>query len=269
MDKGKVSLASKLDKKVGKKKKIGAVKPIKRIKKVTPSLSAKEVHHIVSNPYEQMGDIAPKYINTDPDMPIHPYRVSCAGVSGSGKSSICCSLIAHCGIFEKILIVTANPDEPLYRVLAENNPGMVEVTEDMDGLPPLEELDDSEQRMIIFDDQLGCSTKIQKRIIQYFLQSRKKNCSCIYISQNFFGIPMDIRKNSTHVIITRLNSETDFREIGRRLLGIVNSQQLKDIYKHATTPDEETDMFNSFLMIDLMAPPETMFSKGFDSVYVI
>ena len=52
-------------------------------------------------------------------------------------------------------------------------------------------MNDKAQKIVIFDDFV--TEKNQKRIIDYFIQGRHKNCSIIYLSQSYYGTPKDIR----------------------------------------------------------------------------
>ena len=62
-----------------------------------------------------------------------------------------------------------------------------------DEIIPVDQLDNDIQRVVIFDDYV-CE-KIQKPLIDYFIQGRHKNCSVIYLTQSFYGCPKAIRLN--------------------------------------------------------------------------
>ena len=61
---------------------------------------------------------------------------------------------------------------------------------------PVPELDDDNQKIVIFDDFV-CE-KNQKPLIEYFIRGRHKNCSVIYLSQSYYLTPKDIRLNCSH-----------------------------------------------------------------------
>ena len=48
---------------------------------------------------------------------------------------------------------------------------------------PLDQLDNDNQKIVIFDDFV-CE-KNQKPIVDYFIGGRHKNCSVIYLSQSY------------------------------------------------------------------------------------
>ena len=69
-----------------------------------------------------------------------------------------------------------------------------------DEVPSLDELNDENQKIVVFDDFV-CEKKNQKPLIEYFIRSRHKNCSVIYLSQSYYLTPKDIRLNCSHFCI--------------------------------------------------------------------
>ena len=96
-------------------------------------------------------------------------------------------------------------ERPKYRELIKNlqpvsNEAGFEVIETSnDEIPSLDELDDESQKIVVFDDFV-CE-KNQKPLIEYFIRSRHKNCSVIYLSQSYYLTPKDIRLNCSHFCI--------------------------------------------------------------------
>ena len=68
---------------------------------------------------------------------------------------------------------------------------------------------------MIFDDYV-CE-KNQNTIIDYFIQSRHKNCSVIYLSQSFYKTPRDIRLNCSHYCIFEFPSSRERNTISSEL----------------------------------------------------
>src|SRR5256885_13247170 len=56
-------------------------------------------------------------------------------------------------------------------------------------------------KLTIFEDVCSDPSAIQKKIISYFSRGYHENISSIYVSQKFHRIPMDIRKNATHIVL--------------------------------------------------------------------
>ena len=73
------------------------------------------------------------------------------------------------------------------------------IEESNDEIVPLHELDDDNQKIVIFDDYI-CERN-QKPLVQYFIGGRHKNCTVIYLSQSYYLTPKDIRLNCSHFCI--------------------------------------------------------------------
>ena len=68
-----------------------------------------------------------------------------------------------------------------------------------DEVIPVDQLQNTDmQRVVIFDDYV--SEKVQKPLIDYFIQGRHKNCSVIYLTQSFYGCSKVIRLNNNNTI---------------------------------------------------------------------
>ena len=90
-------------------------------------------------------------------------------------------------------------------------------------IPVIELEYEDNQKLVIFDDYV-CDKK-QKKIEDYFMQGRHKNCSVIYLSQSFFKTPFEIRKACSHYCLYEPQSSGDSTRISSEL-GI-NKKDLK------------------------------------------
>ena len=112
---------------------------------------------------------------------------------------------------------------------------------------PVSELEyEDNQKLVICDDYV-CD-KNQKKLIDYSMQGRRKNCSVIYLSQSFFKTPFEIRKGCTHYCLYQPLSKGDTTRISSEL-GIN-----KEDFKSATRKP------NSFLYFD---KPKKYIAKNF------
>ena len=117
-----------------------------------------------------------------------PFRALINSPSGSGKTSFLLSLIKLFqegkGTYPDIFIITRNSDEPLYN--------QIQILEGIHNLPNLDKFDKEENHLVCLDDMM--TVKDQTPIINYFIRCRKLNCSIVYLTQNYFSVPPEIRQ---------------------------------------------------------------------------
>ena len=190
-----------------------------------------------------------------------PFRMLIIGGSGSGKTQTLMNLIRIMnGTFNNIHIITKNKEEPLYEYLESKVDTGLTITEGIDSAPNLDEFDKKEQTLIVMDDLV--LEKNQKQLEQYFIRARKLNCSLVYLSQSYFGVPKMIRMNLNYVIIKRLNTLQDlFRMMREYSLG-VSKDVLVDLYQHSIQNNKQ-----DFLLVDLDSEPKDRFRFNFLDVY--
>jgi hypothetical protein len=166
-----------------------------------------------------------------------PFRSLVVAPSGSGKSNFITNLISlFCkgrGTYDNIYIFCKCKDEPLYRYLADKSKGLIEVFENLEKLPALNDLNACKQTLIIFDDMV---TDIKKHpiISEYFIRGRKKGASIMFLSQSFYNTPKIIRQNVNYVVILKLGGTRDINSLLREVSIGLTKEQLLDMYKEAT-----------------------------------
>ena len=105
----------------------------------------------------------------------------------------------------------------------------------------LEDIDESIQKLITFDDMIV--EKNLKQVEELFIRGRKLNCSIIFISQSYFGIPQMIRQNSNYFILTPGINGRNLINIATDHSGAIDSSKFRDLYRSYTTND-------NFMLID-------------------
>ena len=65
---------------------------------------------------------------------------------------------------------------------------------------------------MIFDD-IMTNKKIQAIFKEFFIRCRKLNISLVFITQSFFSVPNDVRLNSTHCLIMKINNRKELQNI--------------------------------------------------------
>ena len=138
-----------------------------------------------------------------PFTPDRCFRMLVCGPSGSGKTNLL-DMIHRLLFFDKIYLYAGNFQQSRYQQLInlfdpiskEAGYPVIEATNDK--IIPLDTMPCGNQNLVIFDDYLNTRVKNDAEIRNYFTNSRNKNCSCIYLSQSYYGTDKTIRLNCTH-----------------------------------------------------------------------
>jgi hypothetical protein len=195
-----------------------------------------------------------------------PFRSLVVAPSGSGKSNFITNLISlFCkgkGTFDSIFIFCKSRDEPLYQFLGDKSKGLIEVHEDLEKLPALNELKPSEQTLIIFDDFI---TDIKKHstIQEFFIRGRKRGCSLMFLSQSYYNTPKIIRQNINYLVVLKLGGTRDVNSILRECSIGLTKEQLLSMYKEATR--EKFDVF----IINLDKNTNERYRHNFLNYYIL
>ena len=100
-----------------------------------------------------------------------------------------------------------------------NSNAFTECSNNMDDV--CEKIDDcnlSRRRkiLIVFDDMIAdimTNKKFQVTIKELFIRCRKLNISLAFITQSYFSVPKDVRLNSTHYLIMKINNKRELQNI--------------------------------------------------------
>ena len=63
------------------------------------------------------------------------------------------------------------------------------------------------KNLIVFDDMIAdimTNKRFQAIIKELFIRCRKLNISLVFITQSYFGVPKEVRLNSTHFLIMKI-----------------------------------------------------------------
>jgi ABC-type dipeptide/oligopeptide/nickel transport system ATPase component len=164
-----------------------------------------------------------------------PFIMCIVAPSGSGKTIFLVNLInLFCqgrGTFVDINISTKNKDEPLYNYLASMSDQTHIREGEFETLPKLDDFDkEAGNHLVVVDDLvLG---RNQERICNYFI--RKLNVSVINISQTYYGIPPIIRKNTSYMVLLKLNGKRDINAVLGEVAAGLTKEQLLAMHEYAT-----------------------------------
>jgi hypothetical protein len=227
----------------------------------------------VVNYYKQIkkekGDCDTSYPNEDKIQLKLPFRMLIMGPSGSGKTNALINLICQIGVFERVLLLAKDTEEPLYKLLREKYAKVEKKTkekmffsiEDIKKLPPVESWEKCRNNLLIIDDQICESPKDLVRCEEYFVWGRKRGLTMIFLTQDYFATPKRVRRNSNVIIMKKLNTVRDMTLILKEFELGITKDQLKANYERACGHGTVTDFF----LIDKdTTDPRLKFRKGFD-----
>ena len=161
-----------------------------------------------------------------PYIPDHPYRILITGGSGTGKTKTLINLINKQNYIDKIYLYARDLSEPKYEYLIKkredagikhlNNPNaFIECSNTMDDVyENIHDYNSSRKRkiLIVFDDMIAdimTNKRFQAIIKELFIRCRKLNISLVFITQSYFSVPKDVRLNSTHYLIIKINNRKE------------------------------------------------------------
>ena len=70
--------------------------------------------------------------------------------------------------------------------------------------------------LIVFNEMIAgimTNKKFQAIIKQFFIRCRKISISLVFIAQSYFYVPKDVRLNSTHYLIIKINNKRELQNI--------------------------------------------------------
>ena len=134
------------------------------------------------------------------------------------------NLINKQGDIDKIYLYAKDLSEPKYELLIKNheNAGIkhlndskafIECSNTMDDI--YENINDDNlsrkiKVLVIFDDMIVdimSNKKFQAIIKELFIRCRKLNIFLVFITQSYFSVPKDVRLNSRHYFIMKINNK--------------------------------------------------------------
>ena len=165
-----------------------------------------------------------------PYIPDHPYRVLIIGGSGSGKTNTLLHLINEQDSIDKIYLHAKYLNQPKYEFLIINrenagikhcdNPNaFIEYSNAMDDVyKKIDHYNPRRKRkvLIAFDDMIAdiMTNKLFQAIIkELFIRCSKLNISLVFITQPYFTVPKDVKLNSTHYFIMKINHRKELQNI--------------------------------------------------------
>ena len=186
-----------------------------------------------------------------PYIPDHPYRILIIGGSGSGKTNTLLNLINEQKDIDKIYLYAKDLSEPKYEYLIKNreNVGIkhlndskafIECSNTMNDV--YENIDDynlnrKRKILIVFDDMIAdimTNKRFQSIIKELFITCKKLNISLVFITESYFSVPKDVRLNSTHYLIMKINNRKELQNIAINNSADIDYKDFIKMYRECT-----------------------------------
>ena len=195
----------------------------------------------------------------------HLHRGLIIGGSGSEKSNTLLNLMNEQKHIDKICLYAKNLSEPKYEYLIKNreNAGIkhvndgnafIEYSNTMDDV--YKNIDDYNLNrrikiLIVFDDMIAdimTNKKFEAIIKELFIRCRKINIYLVFSTKSYFSVPKDVRLNSTHYFIMKINNKRELQNIAINHSADIDYKDLMKIYRECTKEPY------TFLTIDTTLP---------------
>ena len=137
-----------------------------------------------------------KYINKNCFVSQHLSNTIILGPTGCSKTNLLFNILTLNPVYEKIYIITKQSEDK-YNFSLDKFPNDVKILYQNDEYD-LDELIDGKKRVCcIFDDLIRDNNYIN----EWFVRSRKKNCSNFFLSHSYFKISKTLRLNIHYLIL--------------------------------------------------------------------
>ena len=122
----------------------------------------------------------------------------------------------------------------------DNHKAFIEYSDDMqDVYKNIEDYNSGKERkiLIVFDDMIADminNKKLNPVVTELFIRSRKLNISIFFITQSYFKVPKDVRLNSTHFPIMKIQNKRELQQIALNHSLDIDFNDFMKIYKKFT-----------------------------------
>ena len=161
------------------------------------------------------------------------------------------NLINEQNDIDKIYLYARDLSEPKYEYLIKkredagikhlNNPNaFIKCSNTMDDV--YENINDynlirKRKILLVFDDMIADITTnktFQATIKELFIRCRKLNISLVFIAQYYLSVPKDVRLNSAHYLIMKINNRKELQNIATNHSADSDYKDFMEIYRECT-----------------------------------
>ena len=199
-----------------------------------------------------------------PYIPDHPYKIIIIGGSGSRKTNTLLNLINEQNDIDKIYLYPRDLNEPKYKILIKNREhagikhlndpnAFIECSNTTDDVyENIHDYNSSRKKiLIVFNAMIAdivTNKKFQAILKELFIRCRKLSISLVFITQSYFSVIKDVRLNSTHYLIMKINNKRELQNIAINHSTDIDYRDFIKIYRECTK-----EPYN-FLTIDTTLP---------------
>ena len=195
------------------------------------------------------------YINKNVFTPQHPCNFIIIGNSGCSKTNLLFNILTINPVYDKIFIFTKEPEDK-YNFLLKNFPHDVKIFYQNDKYNLDELITEKYQSCCIFDDLITDDIKIT----EWFVRSRKKNCSNFFLAHSYFKMNKTLRLNVLYIILFKIPKN----ELSQIYIDQPINIDKEIFYKIIS----ELNKYENIL-IDLKTPVEEFqIRKNIDEIYI-
>ena len=76
--------------------------------------------------------------------------------------------------------------------------------------------------------------KLNQKVTELFIRGRKFNISIAFVTQFYFRVSKDVRLNSTHFFIMKIQNKKELKQIALNHLSDIDSKDFMKIYRKYT-----------------------------------
>ena len=169
----------------------------------------------------------------------------------SGKTNALINLINEQDDIDKIYLYAKDLSESKHEILIQNREGVgikhfndpnafIECSNTMDDVyGNINDYNPGIKRkiLVVFDGIIAdimTNKKFRAIIKELFIRCRKLNISLVFITQSYFSVPKDVRLNSTHYLIMKINNKRELQNIAINHSEDIDSKDFINIYRECT-----------------------------------
>jgi Ni2+-binding GTPase involved in maturation of urease and hydrogenase len=200
-----------------------------------------------------------------------PFRMLLCGPSGSGKTNLLLNLIKMIGVFDRIILLAKDLEEPLYQHLIKtyakiekkHRVQMLLAISSINDMPGVDDCDPKLNTLFICDDLICESKKELAKVEAFWIRARKRGVSMVFLSQGYYNVPKLIRQNSNYILIKKLDTARDMKALLKECSLGVDIKQMMALYNHAM---DAGDPHTAFFMVDTTGNKALRFRSQFTPI---